>query len=149
MEERIYRYVNKSYEGVDYVVTQEEYEVLHKSYCKEKYINHDQYLKMNTWNYSDMGEEDQNVEEWFADDSMNVLKKVEISDLIERLYALLTPEEKTLVLKHLIEGYHMTELEQEMGVSVRQLQRYKKSALDKMRKYLEDSGIRSYEEAMK
>ncbi len=150
MEERIYTFYSKAF-GVHYDnLTKEEMEFLNQSYRKERYIAGEQNICRNTWNFSDLDNEDYHVEEMIADQTQNVEDQVIVSDLIEELFATLTPNEQQVVLKHLIEGYQLTELaeEDEMNVSYRQIKRYKASALKKMKKFLESKGITSYDTAL-
>lgn len=148
MEERIYTFYSKAY-GVHYDnLTKEELELLNQSYRKEQYMSKEQNIRMNTWNFSDLESEEFHVEEMLEDPALNVENQVVVSDLIEELFSTLTPGEQLIVLKHLIEGYQMTELVDELGVSYRQVKRNKKTALEKMKKYLEKKGITSYNNAL-
>jgi hypothetical protein len=146
-EERIYKFIAKEFD-VSYLVTKEELQVLNTSYEKEKYGDKRQYKRNNVCCFSDLDQEDCSVEETIEDQSQDTEYQATAPMLMEQLFATLTPVEKKVVVRILIQGYPATELEEEFQKKSHEILRYKKKAIAKMNQCLKDMGINSYGEAL-
>ncbi|MDO4651087.1 MAG: sigma factor-like helix-turn-helix DNA-binding protein, partial [Eubacteriales bacterium] len=146
MEERIYtfydRYTKVRYENV----TKEELETLDKYYNKERYIGHEQYVRNNTCLFSDLATEDTEITD-FLTDGVDVAHQIVTEEFFKELFSVLTDRERLVVAGSIVEGRTISEVAEELGISYRQVSRYKANGLEKMLKKLQEEGMENFAEA--
>lgn len=149
MEERKYTFFDK-YQKVRYEnVTAEELEFLNKSYNKERYLMHDQYIRQNTCLFCSLETEEGSLTDYLADRASDVAQQTTSEIFFKQLFSDLTEKEKAVVYECVIVGKKLGEVAEDLRICYRQASRYKASALKKMMKRMEAAGYTTYAEAEK
>ena len=147
MDNRIYKFVNKTY-GVAYMVTKEELDVLNTSYNHQEYCEFRQNIHNNVCYLADNKTDLLTEADVLTDDKHNTEEEVLGNMLIQDLLNLLTDRERMVVMRLIIEKYKLKELEDEMQMTRQSIQRMREKALNKMKAYLETMGISSFQDVV-
>lgn len=147
MEDRIYKFASRKYH-VSYMVTEEELKVLNKSYNHQDYCERQQNAMNNVVLFSEIDTEEFAAEELIKGNVIGVEQNVVGGMFVEELLALLTEEERSVVISLIMDKEVITDLCEELQKSRFSIMRTRDRALEKMKRYLEAMGITSFGDAM-
>lgn len=147
MEDRIYKFASRKYH-VSYMVTEEELKVLNKSYNHQDYCERQQNAINNVVLFSEIDSEEFAAEELIKGNVIGVEQNVVGGMFVEELLALLTEEERSVVISLIMDKEVISDLCEELQKSRFSIMRTRDRALEKMKRYLEAMGITSFGDAM-
>ena len=140
MDKRNHKFVNKKYKVVYENVTEEELNVLNKSYRKEEYQSFEQYIKNHIFCFSDIETDEYSADEILDDTGIGVEEHVTLQLFFEQLFDVLEPDEKEIIKLQYFEGYSLMELQKILKLDYMVIYRKRIKALKKLRSQLEKMG---------
>ena len=146
MDKRNHKFVNKKYKVVYENVTEEELDVLNKSYRKEEYQSFEQYIHNHTFCFADMETDDWSADDLIEDSGIDVAEQAILPMFFEQLFAILEPDEKEIIKMLYFEGYSINDLQKKLSTDYMTIYRKRNKALKKLRDQLETMGFHNVAE---
>ena len=120
---------------------------LSKSYNKERYLTHDQYIRQNTCLFCSLESEEGSFADYLPDRNSDIAQQITSEIFFKELFSDLTEREKRIICANIVKGKSLGEVATRLKICYRQASRDKKSALSKMLKRMKKVGYTSYAEA--